>query len=146
MTLEFQKPYAGSLKYVPRLELTPDVIERLRQKLIEKGIVLEAENPQVVIDWYQVERDANHRPVWQNSVVLLRDGGDAEKPGCIFYRKELDHSKSTTKEFYHIPAAEHQEALANAWRWWEDTTEQKLEILNQYIDQITASIDDWHSL
>ncbi len=141
--MEYQKPYAGSVKYIPQFELTAVVIHRLQKKLIEKGVVEEAENPRVVIDWYQVERDANRSPVRQSWVALLRDGGDAVRPSCIFYRKDFDRLKSITKELYHIPPAECQEALTDAWKWWEDASGQKLEQLNQYLDQVAGSPSAW---
>ena len=144
--MEFLKPYAGSLQYIPQLDLSKDEIQRLRKKLVEKGVVQETENPHVMIDWYKVERNANRTPVRQSSIVLLRDGGDAGKPGCIFYRKEIDRLKLVTKELYHIPSADRQEALVNAWRWWEDITGQKLQLLNQYLDQIADTPNAWQPL
>ena len=144
--MEFYKPYAGSLQYIPQLKLTDEVIKRLRQKMMEEGVIQEAENPQVVIDWYQAERDANRTAVRQSSILLLRDGGDAGTPGCIFYRKDVDRQAASTREYYHIPAAEHQTALADAWKWWEDSSGQKLEQLNQYLDLLAGTPDAWHLL
>ena len=144
--MEYQKPYAGSLQYIPQLKLSDDVLHRLRQKLVEEGTIQEPENPAVVIDWYQVERDARRTPVRQSSILLLRDGGDAGEPGCIFYRKEIDRRTAVTSEHFHTPAAEHQARLANAWKWWEDPSGQKLERLNQYLNLIASAAEAWQVL
>ena len=43
--MEYQKPYAGNVQYIPQLELTAVVIHHLQKKLIEKGVVEEGRKP-----------------------------------------------------------------------------------------------------
>ncbi len=144
--MEYQKPYAGTLQYVPRLAVSGEIIQRLKNKLVANSLVQGPENAFSVIDWYGVERDANRTPVRQSYVLLLRVGEDSGLPACIFYRQEIDRQAKTTLELCHIPPREQQAGLCAAWKWWEDPTGQKLAILNNYLDQAAGKPEAWQTL
>jgi len=138
-----QGPYAGRVDYTPRTELDNDTIRRLSRLLVDAGAVEEPENPAVVIDWYLVERDHHRRPIRQAYIVLLRNGGDAETPACIFYRCEIDRLRREERRTVHIPPPEAQPALTSAWQWWSDPGSGHLEELNAYLDRLLEDESAW---
>jgi len=130
---------AGTLQYIPRLVLDETKRTQIRQLLIQSGLVQEPENPEIVVDWYEAEKDAENRIVRQVHTVVYRDGGDAEAPAVLFYRLEKNRQTGETREYYHIPPADRQAELADAWRWWEDAA--KLNRLTDYAQSIPE--DNW---
>lgn len=130
--------YAGSLEYKPRLVLTEEKKKQLQRLLVHSGLVNEPENPDVVIDWYKVDKDAQNNLLRQVYTLVYRDGGDGEAPAVLFYRLVKDRTAGTTTEFYHVPASSVQPALAEAWRWWEDASGAKLKRLTDYFHSIPS--------
>lgn len=135
--------FAGSIQYHPRTGLDDDTLALLRRKLVEAGAVQEPENQTVVIDWQFAERNANRTLLRRRSIVLLRDGGDVGLPAVIFYRREEQRQTGERVESYHIPEQSDQLRLADAWRWWDDPTGEKLKTLNAYLDRVADDLAAW---
>ena len=133
-----KSPYAGALHYAPRAALGAETLAALRRALLSAGLISEAENPAVVVDWYYEARGPAG-DLLQRYVVLYRDGGDAGRPACAFYRKDVNRRENRVEEFIHLPGPEDQPRLCAAWQWVNDPGGESLRMLTEYADGVALN-------
>ena len=141
--LKLVSKFLGYIEYHPWWGQPRDdkVTSRLREFLIASGLVEEPENPEIVIDWRFMEHTPKDGVTSVVNVFMYRDGGDAEKPACLFFCDGTGSSGPIRR--VHIPTLEYQDELCEAWDWASDFDPEKLNVLTTYINMAIQDESLW---
>jgi hypothetical protein len=140
--MELPPSLGGYLTYTPYIQIDDEKREQLTDILVERGLIEEPENADILCDWRVAGKDSSGSGYTHRSeIALYRDGGDGEDPAVLFYRR--NDGPDMELEQVHVPPAKQHRRLAGLGLWYQDGTGRKYKALTSYLVSIVNDPAAW---